>query len=125
MSIVEEALSEYDQGRRSLVVVFEDNTRRISPTSDLAQDLCPLLYVNRQFRSIALKTYFKIRIVEHGPPTFNQYGPSDDWYNENEELQYNVDIARQIDEEARKAAENGDFRVCCRIPSCLPIMSTL
>lgn len=111
MTIIEVAVNEHDEERCRRVVLFDDKTRRISPTLDLAQDACPLLYVNREFRVIALKTYCKVQVLSIGPPDFEQYGPCDDWYNDDGQLQYSIDIARQIDEEARQASENGDLEV--------------
>lgn len=120
--VVEEAVKEHDKKRRRRVVLLEDDTRRISPTLDLAREVCPLLYVDSAFRAIALKTYHKAQVIEHGPPTAGQYGSEGDWYNGQREFQYSVDIARQIDEEARQAAENGNLKVRLKLCSYFTII---
>lgn len=94
------------------MVLFDDKTRRISPILDLAQSRCPILYVNREFRTVALQTYMKIQVLLFDPPGIGHYGPEEDWYSEGGELQYSAEIALQIDQEARQAAEDGELKVC-------------
>lgn len=108
------ALRDCEEARGTRLVLFDNNTRRISPTSDLADHRCPLLHVNTHFRDIALKAFFKIDIVALGPPSHEKYGPIRDWYNEDGELEYDIDIAHLIDGDAREAAEAGRYVVRLR-----------
>lgn len=112
--IISMAVRNCEKARSARLVLFDNNTRRISPTRDLADHRCPLLYVNKECRNIALGSFFKVDIFSIGPPTYEQYGPTESWYNAHHRLEYDIDIALQIDREAREAIEAGQSEVRLR-----------
>lgn len=77
--IIKEALHEHEEAIRR-VVLFNPMMRRISPTKELAAMASPLLFVNAEFRSIALKVYTKVGVFDLGAPRQDQYGDELDWY---------------------------------------------
>lgn len=103
--IIEAALDEDQKRRLGRVVLLDHHTRRISPTMDLAGRPSPLLYVDGEFRNILLKrVYARVEVLALEPPRTDQYGEPHTWYAPYDQTQYNVDVARRIDEEA---SENG------------------
>ncbi|KAK2615745.1 hypothetical protein N8I77_002477 [Diaporthe amygdali] len=100
--IIMQALKEEEYGR---VVILDPTTDRISPTVELAARRSPLLFVNSEWRGIALTIYTKLDVFSLGAPKDDQYGPEHDWYispipSMFDYLGFNIDICRQIDQEA-------------------------
>lgn len=112
--IISMAVSDCEEARSARLVLFDNITRRISPTLDLADHHCPLLYVNKECRNIALMSFSKVDILSIGPPAYEQYGPTESWYSAHHQLEYEIDIALQINREAREATDAGQFEVRLR-----------
>ncbi|KAK7722309.1 hypothetical protein SLS64_000846 [Diaporthe eres] len=77
--IIREVLHEHEEATHR-VVLFDPLTYRISPTKELASMASPLLFVNSEFRDIALKVYTKVDVFDLGAPTEDQYGHESAWY---------------------------------------------
>ncbi|KAI3397941.1 hypothetical protein diail_10110 [Diaporthe ilicicola] len=99
--IIQEALQQEEYDR---VVLLDPVTHRISPTKELASMVSPLLFVNSEFRTVALGVYTKVNVfVLDAPKADDQYGDESDWYMLPESLQYldfDCDICELIDMEA-------------------------
>lgn len=76
--IIYEALYEHEEAIRR-VVLFDPLMYRISPTKELAAMASPLLFVNAEFRSIALKVYTKVGVFDLGAPKDDQYSDEHDY----------------------------------------------
>lgn len=99
--IIKEALDEHEE-ETSRVVLLDPLTYRISPTKELASMAPPLLFVNTEFRTIALKVYTKVDVFDLGAPTEDQYGKESDWYMvpmNRDYLIYFPDVCDQMEEE--------------------------
>lgn len=100
MMIIEEALYEDEKDRPARIVLFDHNTYRISPLVEQSKDLSPMLFVNKLFRKVALMVYVMLEVIEVGVPYVGEFGDENDFFNDNGNLEYNLDIARMIDREA-------------------------
>lgn len=100
LMIIEEALYEDEKDRPARIVLFDNNTYRISPLVEQSKDLSPMLFVNKLFRKVALMIYVMLQVIEVGVPFMGEFGDEDDFLNDDGELEYNLDIARLIDREA-------------------------
>lgn len=99
--IINEALYEHEEALRR-VVLLDPQTYRISPTQELAGMASPLLLVNAEFRSLALKVYTKVDVFKLDAPEEDQYGNEMDWYMvplNRDYLFYNESIRDQIEDE--------------------------
>lgn len=99
--IIKEALLEHEEATHR-VVLFDPLTYRISPTKELASMASPLLFVNTEFRSRALKVYTKVDVFDLGAPEEDQYGKESDWYMvpmNRDYLLYFHDVCDQMEEE--------------------------
>ncbi|KAJ4396051.1 hypothetical protein N0V93_000267 [Gnomoniopsis smithogilvyi] len=103
--IIEEALQEDQKGRPARVILFDHHTYRISPLVEQSRDLSPMLFVNTLFRKAALSIYVMLDVIEVGVPYLGEYGDEMDYFNENDDLEYNLDIAKQIDNEGEGDCE--------------------
>lgn len=77
--IIKEALYTHEQDIHR-VVLFDPVTRGISPTKELATMASPLLSVDTESRSLALKTYVKVGVFGIGAPNGGDFGDESDWY---------------------------------------------
>lgn len=100
LMIIEEALHEDEKGRPARIVLFDYNTRRISPLVEQSKNLTPMLFVNKLFRKVALTVYVMLDVIEVGVPYMGEFGDEGDFHNDEGDLEYNLDIARLIDREA-------------------------
>lgn len=99
--IIKEALYEHEEATHR-VVLFDSLTYRISPTKELASMASPLLFVNSEFRDIALKVYTKVDVFDLGAPTEDQYGHESAWYMvpmNRDYLLYFRDVCEQMEDE--------------------------
>ncbi|POS70261.1 hypothetical protein DHEL01_v211344 [Diaporthe helianthi] len=96
--IIKEALYDHEQEIHR-VVLFDPVTRGISPTKELATMASPLLFVNAEARSLALKVYCKIDVFGIRAPEDDEFGDESEWYIVpwlREYLFYSQFIAQQI-----------------------------
>lgn len=77
--IVKEALYNHEEEIHR-VILFDPVIRAISPTRELATLASPLLLVNSESRSLALKFYDKIDVLGIGAPHGDQLGDESEWY---------------------------------------------
>lgn len=99
--IINEALNEHEEATHR-VVLFDPQTYRISPTKELASMASPLLFVNSEFRHIALKVYTKVDVFDLGAPTEDQYDHESAWYMSpmnRDYLLYVPDVVEQMEDE--------------------------
>ncbi|KAJ4406782.1 hypothetical protein N0V82_010061 [Gnomoniopsis sp. IMI 355080] len=97
MMIVEEALHEDQKRRPARLVLFDHHTYRISPVVEQSKNLPPMLFVDTLFRKAALSIYVMLEVIELGVPYLGEFGDEDDYLNENGDLEYNLDFAKQVD----------------------------
>lgn len=100
LMIIEEALQEDEKGRPARIVLFDYNTRRISPLVEQSRALSPMLFVNKLFRKVALTVYIMLDVIEVGVPYVGEFGDEDNFHNDEGDLEYNLEIAKLIDREA-------------------------
>lgn len=100
LMIIEEAIKEDEKGRPARIVLFDHNTRRISPLVEQSKDLSPMLIVNKLFRKVALTVYIMLDVIEVGVPYMGEFGDEDDFHNDEGDLEYKLEIATLIDREA-------------------------
>lgn len=115
LMIIEEALKEDEKGRPARIVLFDHNTRRISPLVEQSKAQSPMLFVNKLFRKIALTIYVMLDVIEVGVPYIGEFGDEDNFHNDEGELEYNLEIAKLIDREANGEGRYYDGpKVCMR-----------
>lgn len=106
--IIKEALHEHEEAIHR-VVILDPLACRISPTKELATMASPLLFVNTEFRSLALKAYVKVEVFGLDAPEDDQYGDEREWYivpERREYLFYNYYYGKQIHREVDDDGEN-------------------
>lgn len=113
LMIIEEALREDQKGRPARVVLFDHHTFRISPLVEQSRNLSPILFVDTKFRMVALSIYIALEVVEVGVPYLGEFGNEEDFMNENGDLEYNLDIAKLIDNEGDGESEYYDGPKVC------------
>jgi hypothetical protein len=99
--VITQALYEHEEAIHR-VVLLDPSAYRIFPTKELATMASPLLLVNTEFRSLALKVYTKVDVIDLGAPKDDQYGDEHDWYivpDRREYLMHNCDIFEQTHDE--------------------------
>lgn len=99
--IIKEAIYEHEEGIHR-VVILDPLACRISPTKELAAMPSPLLFVNTEFRTLALEVYAKVDVFGLGAPMDDHYEDENDWYivpERHEYLFYSHHFGEQINEE--------------------------
>lgn len=99
--IIKEAIYEHEEGIHR-VVFLDPLARRISPTKELAAMPSPTLFVNTEFRTLALEVYAKPDVLGLGAPMDDQYEDESEWYivpERREYLFYSHNFGEQIHEE--------------------------
>lgn len=116
LMIIEEALQEDQKARPPRVVLFDHHTYRISPFAEQSRGLSPMLFVNKQFRSAALKIYVMLNVIDLGIAWIGKYGDDESWYNEDGELQYSLDVAKMVDAAGNEGDEDYEgIKVCVEV----------